>query len=84
MTGFSHCTGGGSASGGGGSGRGKGSGRREGRLVGGGGRGHFSPAAIYCITTWCFAQKGLRTITSGVSAGFVSRCAQKVGCYQFG
>ncbi len=32
---------------------------------GGGGRGHFGPAAIYCITTWCFALKGLRTITSG-------------------
>ncbi len=31
-------------------------------LVGGGGRGHFSPAAIYCITTWCFALKGLRTM----------------------
>ncbi len=29
---------------------------------GGWGRGHFSPAAIYCTTTWCFAPKGLRTI----------------------
>ncbi len=27
-----------------------------------GGRGHFSPAAMYCITTWCFALKGLRTM----------------------
>ncbi len=27
-----------------------------------GDRGHFGPAAIYCITTWCFALKGLRTI----------------------
>ncbi len=36
---------------------------REGRGVpqGGGGRGHFGPAAIYCTTTWCFALKGLRT-----------------------
>ncbi len=25
--------------------------------------GHFGPAAIYCITTWCFALKGLRTTT---------------------
>ncbi len=30
----------------------------------GGGRGHFGPAAIYCITTWCFALKGLRTTLS--------------------
>ncbi len=29
--------------------------------VHGGGRGHFGPAAIYCITTWCFGLKGLRT-----------------------
>ena len=28
---------------------------------GGGGRGHFIQAAIYCIITWCFAQKGLCT-----------------------
>ncbi len=28
-------------------------------------RGYFSPAAIYCTTTWCFALKGLRT-TSGL------------------
>ncbi len=31
--------------------------------LGGGGRGHFYPAAIYCTTTWCFALKGLRTST---------------------
>ncbi len=37
---------------------------REGRGVpqGGGGRGHFGPAAIYCTTTWCFTLKGLCTI----------------------
>ncbi len=29
--------------------------------MGGGGRGYFGLAAIYCITTWCFALKGLRT-----------------------
>ncbi len=27
-----------------------------------GGRGHFSPAAIYGTTTWCFTLKGLQTI----------------------
>ena len=32
-----------------------------GGLAMGGGRGHFSPAAIYCTATWCFALKGLRT-----------------------
>ncbi len=31
---------------------------------GGRGRGYFSPAAIYCIATWCFALKGLRTTTN--------------------
>ncbi len=36
-----------------------GSGRGE------GGRGHFSPAAIYCTTTWCFALKGLSTVSGG-------------------
>ncbi len=30
-------------------------------MGGGGGRGHFSPAAMYYIATWCFALKGLRT-----------------------
>ena len=34
----------------------------RGGLAGGGGRGHFSTAAIYCTTTWGFALKGLRTI----------------------
>ncbi len=34
-----------------------------------GGRGHFSPAAIYCITTWCFALKGLRTTTATTRQG---------------
>ncbi len=62
-----------SSAGGGGSGRGGlaagGSGHRGGLGAGGGsgaggGRGHFGPAAIYCITTWCFALKGLRTTTS--------------------
>ncbi len=28
------------------------------------GRGYFSPAAIYCTVTWCFAPKGLRTTMS--------------------
>ncbi len=28
------------------------------------GQGHFSLAAIYCITTWCFAPKGLRKTTN--------------------
>ncbi len=36
--------------------------RGRGGLVGGGGRGHFNPAAIYCTITWCFALKGLRTM----------------------
>ncbi len=31
---------------------------------GGGGRGHFIHLAMYCTTTWCFALKGLRTITA--------------------
>ncbi len=34
----------------------------EGRGLGGGGRGHFSPAAIYCTPTRCLALKGLRTM----------------------
>ncbi len=42
--------------GGGGSHGGRGSHRGE------GGRGYFSPAAIYCTTTWCLTLKGLRTI----------------------
>ncbi len=34
----------------------------EGRGVEGeGGRGHFIHLATHCTTTWCFAQKGLRT-----------------------
>ncbi len=41
-----------------GRGRGSGGGRRWG---GGGGRGHFIHLAMYCTTTWCFAQKRLRT-----------------------
>ncbi len=36
---------------------------------GGGGRGHFIHLAIYCITTWCFALKGLRTIMYDFGAG---------------
>ncbi len=40
-----------------------GSGHGRGGLSVAGGRGHFGPAAIYCTTTWCFAQKGLRTNT---------------------
>ena len=35
----------------------------EGVGGGGGGRGHFIHLAIHCTTTWCFALKGLRTIT---------------------
>ncbi len=50
--------------------RGGGSGHRGGLaargVCPGGGRGHFGLVAIYCITTWCFALKGLRTITSVV------------------
>ncbi len=32
-------------------------------VEGEGGRGHFIYLAMYCTTTWCFALKGLRTIT---------------------
>ncbi len=37
---------------------GRGGGRGRGR-----GQGHFSPAAIHCTTTRCFALKGLRTMS---------------------
>ncbi len=53
-------------------GGGRGSGRGEGKRGSGRGRGgwgHFSPAAIYCTTTWCFALKGLRTTTSSEKLG---------------
>ena len=46
--------------GGGGSGRGRGVG---GRGIRGRGRGHFIQSAMYCTAIWCFALKGLRTIT---------------------
>ncbi len=45
----------------GGFGGGGGSSGGMGVWQGGGGSGYFSPAAIYCTTTWCFALKGLRT-----------------------
>ncbi len=41
-----------------------GSGRVRGVGEEGGGRGHFIPPATYCTTTWCFALKGLRTMTA--------------------
>ena len=48
-----------------GSGGGRGIWQGEGGLAGEGegGRGHFIHLAMYCTTTWCFALKGLRTIT---------------------
>ncbi len=53
--------GGGGLVGGRGSSGGKGLEERVGGRVGG--RGHFIHPAIHCTTTWCFALKGLRTIT---------------------
>ncbi len=38
----------------------------EGGFHGGRGRGHFGPTAIYCITTWCFALKRLRTMNEWI------------------
>ncbi len=56
---------------GGGWGGGEGFGEGEGDL-GGGGRGHCIHLAIYCTATWCFALKGLRTITrTGVEPGWM-------------
>ncbi len=40
-----------------------GGGVRQGEGGWGGGGGHFIHPAIYCTITWCFALKGLRTIT---------------------
>ncbi len=40
-----------------------GGGSRGGGAKGEGGRGHFIHLAIYCTTTWCFALKGLRTMS---------------------
>ena len=55
----------------------EGGGSGQGGLAGKGGRGHFSPAAIYCIATWCFIPKGLRTICLQLARTIVSECLLK-------